>query len=275
MGLITSFIPHPPQPLCLDLAAAFPCACWLIRGWRLGVQRAQVSSCFGGCRAAALKWHKSSQTFCSLFLAFRNDKEHLCCCQQRDLCICQCSICHVIWHCTDITAALQVDITVFPAGGGLVWAGAKGSPILRGCTCLHVKTRPLYHLCAHKQVKMFLAGKCFLFPWNPPYHKDSLLPWRRKVPLAQRAELLGHTYRDDSCSHKDWLSIHLNIISRVQLLFQFLASLGIGRTSENAPCRGTFMVQEEQHILREKPVVLQSLTLYPLVCVYYSSCVAM
>lgn len=43
MGLITSFIPH-PQPLCLDLAAAFPCACWLIRGWRLGVQRAQVSS---------------------------------------------------------------------------------------------------------------------------------------------------------------------------------------------------------------------------------------
>lgn len=99
---------------------------------------------------------------------FRNNKKHLCCCQQRVLCLCQCSICHVIWHCTDITAALQVDINVFPAGGGLVWAGAKGSPILRGCTYLHVKTRSRYHLCVHKQVKMFLAGECFLFPWNPP-----------------------------------------------------------------------------------------------------------
>lgn len=110
----------------LDLAAAFPRASWLIRGWRLGVQRAQVSSSFGG---PTLKWHRSSQTFCSLFLAFRNDKGHLCCCYQRVLCICQCNICHVIWHCTDIMAALHVDITVFPPGGGSVQGGAKGSPV--------------------------------------------------------------------------------------------------------------------------------------------------
>lgn len=35
MGLITSFIPHPPQPLCLDLAAAFPLSL-VLAGWSEG-----------------------------------------------------------------------------------------------------------------------------------------------------------------------------------------------------------------------------------------------
>lgn len=207
---------------------------------------------------------------------------------KRASCLCQCSIWtaesrlwHVIWHCGDTTIVSEVDITILPAGGCFVQGGAKWITGLRATA----------HICMWKEpplgqadtfvhtdgpsywVRMCLAGKSF-----PPSSLKSSLPIKTHVAslkkegtISPASWVIGQTYRDDSCSHKDWLSIHLDIISRVQLLLQLLASLGIGRTSENAPSRGTLVVQQEQHILRESPVVLKSLTLYSAVCVFYTS----
>lgn len=116
---------------------------------------------------------------CSLFCVARKDKEHLCCCYKRASCLCQCSIWtaesrlwHVIWHCIDTMVILEVDITVSPAGGYFVQWGAKWNTGLRATahTCMW-KQAPLgqadafVHIDGSRhQVKMCLAGKCFLFP---------------------------------------------------------------------------------------------------------------
>lgn len=149
----------------------------------------------------------------------------------------------------------------------------KQPPLGQTDTFVHIEDKAVNWECALLEMVCATPLPCPALLWIIPPRKDSCcyLTKRRKAWLAQTAELLGPTYRDDSCSHKDWLSIHLDIISRVQLLFQFLASLGIGRTSENAPSGGTFMVQQEQHILRESSVICKNLILYPVVCVYYPS----